>query len=168
MRRLSAKVLSAPLTCAWLGAMAALFLCWSTANAAASDPLTALHQYLDAFNKGDVKAMVAVCAPTASILDGLAPHAWQGPTACADWYRDVMAASAHEGAADYSVSVGEPAQLSVTNDRAYAVVPATMSFKLHGKEVTQSGAVLTAAFQQLAGEWRIAAWAWSKGKQQDQ
>jgi hypothetical protein len=31
--------------------------------------------------------------------------------------------------------------------------------------VTQTGAIFTVALRQLAQGWRIAAWAWAKGKQ---
>ena len=51
----------------------------------------------------------------------------------------------------------------VTGDSAYVVVPATMTFKVGGKQVTQSGAVFTVALRKLADGWRIAAWAWAKG-----
>ena len=48
-------------------------------------------------------------------------------------------------------------------DSAYVVVPATMTFKGHGEQVTQTGAVFTVALRKLAEGWRIAAWAWAKG-----
>jgi hypothetical protein len=38
-----------------------------------------------------------------------------------------------------------------------------MSFKLKGKQVTQSGAVFTVALRNLPAGWRIASWAWDKG-----
>jgi hypothetical protein len=65
---------------------------------AKDDPMVAVRQYIDAFNKGDMDAMAATCAPTSSILDGMAPHVWQGPTACRDWYRDVLAEGEQHGA----------------------------------------------------------------------
>src|SRR5262245_56272819 len=128
-----------------------------------TEPMAAVHQYIDAFNQGDVKAMAAMCAVPMSILDGLPPHAWQGPTATEDWYRDVMAAGAQEGAADYRVTLGEPWHVNITGDSAYVVVPATMTFRVHGKQVTQSGSVFTVALRKHAAGWRIAAWAWAKG-----
>jgi hypothetical protein len=70
--------------------------------------MAAVHQYIDYFNKSDVKAMAATCADPMSILDGLAPHVWRGPTACEDWYRDVMVAGDREGASDYVVTLGKP------------------------------------------------------------
>jgi ketosteroid isomerase-like protein len=130
------------------------------------DPMAAVRQYVDAFNKGDVEAISINCATPASVLDGLAPHVWQGPTACRDWYRDVVAAGEKEGATGYFVTLGEPRHVDITGDRAYVVVPATMMFNVHGKQVTQSGSTFTAALRKLAEEWRITAWAWTKGPQQ--
>jgi hypothetical protein len=48
---------------------------------ATTDPLAAVHQYINAFNQGDGEATAATFAATGSILDGMAPHVWQGPTA---------------------------------------------------------------------------------------
>lgn len=126
-------------------------------------PLAAVHQYLDAFNRGDAEAMVATFAVPGQILDGMAPHVWQGPTAAQDWYRDVLIEGKEHGASNYFVSVGEPLHNDVTHDNAYIVLPATMTFDLKGTKITQSGAVFTFALQKLAAGWRVAAWAWAKG-----
>ncbi len=40
-----------------------------------------------------------------------------------------------------------------------------MTFKVHGKQVTQTGATFMVALRKLNEEWRIAAWAWAKGGQ---
>jgi len=127
-----------------------------------NDPMAAVRQYIDAFNEGDARAMAATFGP-GSILDGMAPHLWQGPTATQDWYRDVLIEGKQHGASDYFVTVGEPLHNNVTGDSAYVVVPATMTFKVGGKQVTQSGAFFTVALRKLAEGWRIAAWAWTKG-----
>jgi hypothetical protein len=39
-----------------------------------------------------------------------------------------------------------------------------MTFKVHGKQVTQSGATFTTALRRVEGDWRIASWAWAKGR----
>lgn len=128
-----------------------------------NDPMAAVRQYIDAFNKGDVKTMAATFAVPGTILDGMAPHVWQGPTATQDWYRDVLVEGKQHGASDYFVTLGEPLHNNVTGDSAYVVVPATMTFKVQGKQVTQSGAVLTVALRKFAESWRVTAWAWAKG-----
>ena len=41
-----------------------------------------------------------------------------------------------------SVTLGEPLHNNITGDSAYVVVPASMTFKVQGKQVTQTGALL--------------------------
>ena len=135
----------------------------SAAITSPTEPMAAVREYVDAFNKSDIQAMAATCANPASILDGLAPHVWQGPTASQDWFKDVLAAGEHEGASGYFVTLGEPRHVNVTGDSAYVVVPASMMFKVHGKQVTQTGSIFTVALHKVADGWRITAWAWSKG-----
>jgi ketosteroid isomerase-like protein len=143
--------------------IAAICAAASTSLADRTEPMGAVRQYIDAFNKGDMEGMAATCAVPASILDGMAPHVWQGPTACKDWYRDVLTTGEREGATSYFVTLEEPRHVDVSGDRGYVVVPATMTFKVHGKQVTQSGSTFTVALQKLRAGWRITAWAWAKG-----
>ena len=131
--------------------------------ASTTDPLETVRRYIDCFNKSDVKGMAAACDVPMSILDGLAPHVWHGPTASEDWHRDVAVAGDREGATDYFVALGEPRHVNVTGDRSYVVVPATMTFRVHGQPVTQTGSALTVALRKVDAEWRIMAWAWAKG-----
>jgi len=128
-----------------------------------TDPISTVRRYIDAFNKGDRNGMAAAFAVPGSILDGMAPHVWYGPTASQDWYRDVLTEAKEHGASDYLVTLGEPLHNNATGDSAYVVVPATMDFKLNGKEVRQTGAIFTVALRRLTEGWRIAAWAWAKG-----
>jgi ketosteroid isomerase-like protein len=130
---------------------------------ATTSPLATVHQYVDAFNKGDGEVMAATFASPGAILDGMAPHTWLGPSATQDWYRDVLIEGQQHGASDYAITLGEPLHNVTTGDSAYVVVPATMTFKVHGKQVTQTGAVYTVALRKVAGGWRISAWAWAKG-----
>lgn len=130
---------------------------------ATTEPMAAVRQYIDHFNNGDAEAMAATFAIPASILDGMAPHLWQGPSASQDWYRDVLIEGKEHGASDYFVTIGEPLHNNATGDSAYVVVPATMTFKIRGQQVTQTGATFTVALRKLAEGWRITAWAWAKG-----
>ena len=128
-----------------------------------TNPLAVVQQYIDAFNKGDREGMSAAFAVPGSILDGMAPHLWLGPTASRDWYRDVLIEGEQHGASDYFVTLGEPLHNNITGDSAYVVVPATMKFKVQNQEILQTGAMFTVALRKLAEGWRIAAWAWAKG-----
>ena len=128
-----------------------------------TDPMTAVHQYVDAFNSSDPKAMARICADPMQILDGMSPHVWQGPTASDDWYRDVRAEGEQVGASGYKIVLGEPRHVDVTADNAYVVVPATMTFSIQGKYLTQTGSMFTVALRKLDTQWRLIAWAWAKG-----
>jgi len=128
-----------------------------------ADPMTAVQEYIDAFNTGDGEAMSASFANPGSILDGMAPHVWQGPTASADWYRDVLLEGEQHGASGYFVTLGEPLHNNITAESAYVVVPASMTFKVQDQQIVQNGAVFTVALRKLADDWRIASWAWAKG-----
>jgi ketosteroid isomerase-like protein len=131
--------------------------------AGSDDPMAAVRQYVDAFNKGDPKAMAAACADPMQILDGMAPHVWQGPTASEDWYRDALAEGEHLGVSDYLITLDEPRHVEVRDGSAYVAVPVTFKYKLRGKQVTQTGAMFTVALRKVGAEWRLTAWAWTKG-----
>jgi ketosteroid isomerase-like protein len=130
----------------------------------ADDAVATLGRYIDAFNAGDADGMGACFAVPGTILDGMAPHVWHGPTAAKDWYRDVLVEGEHLGASGYHVALGAPLHANVTGDAAYVVSPATMTFKLKGQQVTQSGALFTTALSKGPDGWRIASWAWAKGQ----
>ena len=129
------------------------------------DSVATVERYIEAFNKGDADAMAAAFAPESSILDGMAPHLWVGPTASRDWYRDVLAEGKQHGASHYHVRLDKPRHANVTGDAAYVVAPATMTFNLQERQVTQTGALFTVALRKLSNGWRISAWAWAKGGQ---
>jgi hypothetical protein len=135
----------------------------SIADKGTETPLAAIQQYIDAFNRGDAAAMGDTFAAQGQILDGMAPHVWQGPTAALDWYKDVLIEGEAHGASGYFVALGEPLHNNITNDSAYVVVPATMTFTVKGTQVTQTGALFTVALRKTEYGWRIAAWAWAKG-----
>ena len=65
-----------------------------------TDPVAAIGQYINAFNRGDTEGMTAMFTASGSILDGMAPHVWQGPTATQDWYRDVLIEGEQHGVWD--------------------------------------------------------------------
>ncbi|PWU02494.1 MAG: hypothetical protein C5B52_05380 [Bacteroidetes bacterium] len=125
--------------------------------------LAAVQQYIDAFNRGDANAMAASFDKPGQILDGMAPHVWQGPTAALDWYKDVLIEGEAHGASGYFVTLGDPLHNNITNDSAYVVVPATMSFEVKGTKVLQTGAIFTVALRKKENGWLVSAWAWAKG-----
>jgi hypothetical protein len=97
-----------------LWALVAIMTSTTRAESETSEAFATVRQYIDAFNKGDVKGMSSLFAPSGAILDGMAPHLWQGPTAAQDWYRDVLTEGEHLGAGGYFVTLGEPRHVNVT------------------------------------------------------
>jgi len=144
----------------------ALVVMTAAGTAAASDKddaFATVKQFIDGFNKGDVKGALATCASPVSIVDEFPPYAWQGPTACADWASDFEANSKKEGITDEAVTLSKPRHVVVSGDRAYVVVPASYDYKLKGKKKSQKGAVMTVALQKTAAGWRITGWSWATG-----
>ena len=127
-----------------------------------TDVAAPIHQFIDSLNKSDVQSAGAVYAPDASILDDFPPHYWHGATAFADWDRDLEAGLQHDGATDLVVKLGKPRHLDVTGDRAYAVFPSSLSYKVKGKTIHENGSTMTFALQKLADGWRITAWCWAQ------
>jgi hypothetical protein len=137
----------------------------SAGPAAASDKtdvMVPVKQFVDGFNKGDVKSALAACADETSIIDDIPPHEWHGAGACAKWAADLDAAAKANGMTDIVVILGKSRHVNVTGDRAYVVVPASLAFKLKGKPVKEGASTWTLALQRTAAAWRITGWAWAK------
>ncbi|HEX4508329.1 MAG TPA: nuclear transport factor 2 family protein [Alphaproteobacteria bacterium] len=125
-----------------------------------TEVLATLKAYSDGFNTGDPGAGAALCAGQAVIIDEFPPHVWQGATACADWAAGLAAFSDAGGYTEAHITAGKPKALTVTGDHAYAVLPATLTYKKHEKPLTQSG-LWTFSLQKLDAGWRITGWAWA-------
>ncbi len=126
------------------------------------DVMAVLKHTAAALNKDDIKSAAADCAPSAAIIDEFPPYTWQGATACADWGKDVDAFNTKLGVSDFVLAPSKPWALEVTGDRAYAVLPTKLTFKVHGKKQKEVGSVWTFALQKSAAGWKITAWTWSK------
>ena len=133
-----------------------------TPGAAQTAVMAVVHQFVDGFNRGDMKVMSATCADQASILDEFPPHEWHGAGACAKWANDYDADAKKNGVTDGVVTLSTPTHVDVTGDRAYVVVPANYSFKQKGKPVGKTGSIITLALQKTGAGWKITGWAWAK------
>jgi ketosteroid isomerase-like protein len=120
--------------------------------------IAVVHQFTDAFNKGDTKTAAAACADQTSIIDEF-PH---GAGGCAKWMTDYDADAKKNGITDGHVTLGTPKHVNVAADRAYVVVPADYAYKEKGKPVKETGSILTVALQKVAAGWRITGWSWTK------
>jgi hypothetical protein len=149
--------------------LAALVLAALVAGPAAgsekADVMAVLHQFVDAFNKGDIKSVQATCADMTSIIDDLPPHEWHGAGACGKWWSDFDAFGKANEITAGVVILGKPRHLDITAEHAYVVVPAIYTFTMKGKPMKQSGSIITVALHKGASGWRMGAWAWSDGIQ---
>lgn len=122
--------------------------------------MATVHQFLDGFNRSDLKAAIAACAPQSSVLDEVPPHAWQG-NGCAEWAESYAAFAKAQGVTGGAVTIALPTRVSVDGNTAYVVAPATFNYKQHGKPMTESGSTYTFALKRTGGSWKITAWAWA-------
>ena len=127
-----------------------------------SDVMVSVHQFVDAFNKGDTETLAAACADQTSIIDEFPPHEWHGVGACSKWASDYDADAKKNGITDGIVTLSKPQHLDITADRAYVVGAANYSYKKNGKPVSETGSILTLALQKDSAGWRITGWAWAK------
>ena len=121
-----------------------------------------VHQFIEAFNKGDAKSALALCASRVSIIDDVPPHEWQGATALSDWLNAYGVDAKKNGITDGVVTLGTPWHIYAAAGRGYVVVPVTYRYKQKGKPVIESGSVFTVALKKVAASWRITGWAWAQ------
>ena len=134
-------------------------------SASASETLDVMRtvwQFVDSFNKGDVKTALGDCAAQSSIIDEFPPYSWQGATGCADWSNDFGAYIKKNGMTGPKVTLGLLRHVDVSGDRAYVVVPANFTFKKNGKRFNERSSIWTLALQKVTDTWRITGWAWAK------
>ncbi len=140
----------------------ALAMC-ASATAIASDKTDAMavvHKWVDAFNKGDAKTATSYCADGALVIDDFAPHVWQGPGACAAWYKDYEAFAAKGQMTNASVVLGKSHHLDVDAGYAYLVTPASLTYNKAGQPVTDK-AIVTMSLKKGSAGWQITGWAWA-------
>lgn len=127
-----------------------------------TDVIATVRQFVDSFNKGDVKAVAATCSDQAAILDEFPPYEWHGAAACAQWTEAYDADAKKNAITDGVVTLGTPTHVDVAGDRAYVVVPANYKFKKAGRPMQEIGSILTVALQKGSSGWRITGWSWAK------
>jgi hypothetical protein len=124
--------------------------------------MAVIKEFENDFNSGNSN-WVRLCADQASIIDEFPPYAWSGSGACKQWGDDYASDAQKTGVTSPSVWFGPAKHLDVMGDRAYVVLPASYSYKQNGKATKEAGAMITITLQKSGNDWRVTAWAWSKG-----
>ena len=133
-----------------------------TPGSAKTAVLATVHQFADAFNKGDTKAAAAACAEQTSILDEFPPHEWHGTGACGKWMSAYAADAEKNGITEGIVTLNKPSHVDINSDHAYVVIPVNYAFKQKGKPFEEIGSILTLTLENRHSGWRINGWAWAK------
>jgi ketosteroid isomerase-like protein len=128
----------------------------------ADNVMATVNQFVDGFNKGDLKSAAAACADQMAIIDEFSPHLWQGAGAFSKWVGDFDADAKKNDITDGFVTLGKPRHVDVTGDRAYVVAPANYAYKQKGKVMMETSSIITIVLQKGTAGWRITAWAWAK------
>jgi hypothetical protein len=143
-------------------ALAIVVLAAGSAVAQKADIMKSVNQFVDGFNKGDIRTAIAACAEQTSIIDEFPPHEWHGVGACQNWANDFDADAKKNGITDGIVTLGKPKYIDISGDRAYVVIPSNYAFKQKGKPVRETGSMFTFALQKTNAGWRITGWSWAK------
>ncbi len=126
-----------------------------------TDVADAVNRYLDNLDPDKLQTALAMCDSQVSILDEFPPHEWHGPTACADWWKGLLAYDDKNGITDGDAKLGTSFTVDVNEDHAYFVAPMTYTYKQHGKSIKETATFAVALRRTQAG-WRITGWAYSK------
>ena len=132
---------------------------WAAASEK-TDVLAVVNQWSANFNKGDLKAAIALCAADASIIDDLAPFHWRGPGACAKWSEAYTAYVKDHELTDVTVMLAPSQTVEISGSHAYFAARATYVGTEKGKPIKVAARV-TMALEKGSGGWQIVAWSWS-------
>ena len=139
----------------------AAFLATTAAASDETDVMSVVHQWIDSFDKGDVKSFVSLCSEQSTILDDFPPYEWQGTGACSRWWSDNDVFARTNGITDGVVTLGKPLELYITADHAYVVTRDDYTYKMKGKPMKQTGSIHTLVLQKSSAGWRITGEAWA-------
>lgn len=142
-------------------------LCTLLATAAiAADgpaPIATVQRFIDAFNKGDLKAAEATHATEVAIVDEVPPYLWRGREAFKGWLADLTEHDAAQGVTDGHMKLGDPVREETTGDAAYVVVATEYTFKQNGTPMREPSQMTFALKKEKTG-WRIVGWTFAGPK----
>ena len=125
-----------------------------------TDVMVPVQQFVEGFNKSDVKMAETACAEEALIIDDFPPHVWHGAGATSKWFKAYQAYAEANNMSEAVVTLDKPKHVDVTGADAYVVVPTTFRFKKKTEIVNETG-VMTLVLHKAAQGWQITAWSWA-------
>ena len=103
------------------------------------DVMAPVRQFIDGFNKSDIKMAQAACADQTFIIDDFAPHEWRGSGATSKCFRDLTRMGKKNGMSEAFVTLLKPRQVNVTGTHAYVIVPVNSRYNDKGQLVKRTG-----------------------------
>jgi ketosteroid isomerase-like protein len=119
-----------------------------------------VHDFIDAFDKGDVAAAAATQSDDVTIVDEMAPHVWKAPGAFQAWAGALTADAKANRQTGNKVTLGETLRADEQGDAAYVVMAATYSYDQRGTQMSEP-ARMVFALKKTGADWKITAWAWA-------
>ena len=104
--------------------------------------------------------LVALCASDAVVVDDFGQHLWKGPDACSKWIDAVGALMRAHNVTGASQKFEEPWQITVDQEAAYVVLPATLAFTANDKAGTLEG-IWTWSLKKTDVGWKITSMTWT-------
>jgi ketosteroid isomerase-like protein len=141
----------------------ALFAAPVAVGAESPEPTGVVRQFIESFNKGDVKAAEATHAADVAIVDEVPPYHWHGRAAFASWLADLAKHDKANDVTDQHMKLGDPVREEVSGDRAYVVMATEYTFKQKGVPMREPSQMTFALKKESVG-WRIAGWTFAGPK----
>jgi hypothetical protein len=128
---------------------------------AAPSDLTPISASIAAINSGNMTGMKAQFTNAPTIVDEFAPFLWSGVAAQDRYASDFANVVTAFKMNNITMKLGTPLFNYVHGDRAYVVVPITVTAMLKGKPYSESG-INSYVLTRSGGTWRISAQTWTK------
>jgi ketosteroid isomerase-like protein len=127
-----------------------------------SDAINTVKLAINAMNKGNMDAFVALCDSPVVVIDTFDPYLMGGATGCTDWWNARVAYNKTAQLTDATAGIGAPWHVFVTGDNAYVDAPLDYHYNQKGATMRETGSVLTVTLKKEASGWRITSWAHTK------
>jgi ketosteroid isomerase-like protein len=122
--------------------------------------LATITRMTDAVNKGDAPTAFAAFTPSPMIVEDLAPYRWQGPGTPQAWLEGMGANAQAHGYTAINMKLGPPTRIEITGERAYAIVPGTLSYTLKDGHSEHADGLITFLLLR-SDDWKIDSLIWS-------
>jgi ketosteroid isomerase-like protein len=127
-----------------------------------SDAINTVKLAIDAMNKNNMSAFVALCDSPSFVIDTFDPYITSGATGCTDWWNARNAYDKTAQITDATGGIGAPWHVFVTGNNAYISAPFDYHYNQKGGTVRETGSSLTVTLKKTASGWRITSWAHTK------